>query len=80
VGPWSVQVREQLGGEDRPTSGILHVAGPSPTGGWRVIEVWESEEDAERFFHERLKPAFEAVWVSGPAPQPQIWQVHNYIT
>jgi hypothetical protein len=42
--------------------------------------VWESEEDAERFFHERLKPAFEAVGVSGPPPQPQIWQVHNYIT
>ena len=70
------KVREQLGLEDRPAGGILHVAGPSPTGGWRVIEVWESEEDANRFFNERLKPAFDAVGVSGPPPQPQIWPVH----
>ena len=52
-------VRERLG-LDRPAGGIFHVAGPSPNGGWRVIEVWESEEDAQRFV-ERLRPAFEAV-------------------
>jgi len=74
------KVRDQLGLEDRPAGGILHVAGPSPTGGWRVIEVWESEEDANRFFNERLKPAFEAVGVPGPPPQPQVWPVHNYMT
>ena len=39
--------------------------------------VWESEEDAKRFFNARPKRAFEAVGVSGPPPQPQIWQVHN---
>ena len=42
------RVREQLGLE-RAAGGIFHVAGPSPNGGWRVIEVWESEEDAKRF-------------------------------
>ena len=72
-------VREKVGLE-RPAGGIFHVAGPSPDGGWRVIEVWESEEDANRFLNERLKPAFEAVGVSAPPPQPQIWPVHNYIT
>ena len=41
------RVRERLGLE-RPGGGILHVAGPSPNGGWRVIEVWDSEEDAKR--------------------------------
>jgi hypothetical protein len=73
------KVREQLGVEDRPAGGILHVAGPSPAGGWRVIEVWESEEDANRFFNERLKPAFEAAGVSGAPPRPQVWPVHNYL-
>ena len=58
------RVRERLGLE-RPAGGIFHVAGPSPNGGWRVIEVWESEEDAKRFV-ERLRPAFEAV--GAPAP------------
>jgi hypothetical protein len=73
------KVREQLGLEDNPAGGILHVAGPSPNGGWRVIEVWESEEDARRFLEERLKPAFDAVGFAGRA-EPELWPVHNYMT
>jgi hypothetical protein len=64
---------------DRPAGGIFHLAGPGPDGGWRVIEVWESEEDAERFFTERVLPALEAVGAPAP-PRPQIWHVHNYLT
>jgi hypothetical protein len=70
-------VREKLGLE-KPAGGIFHVAGPSPNGGWRVIEVWESEEDAKRFVKERLRPAFEAVGTA-PPPPPQFWPVHNYM-
>ena len=70
------KVREHLGLQDAPVGGIVHIAGPSPTGGWRVIEVWESEEDAKRFFKEQLEPAFEAVGMPG-RPQPQFWPVHN---
>jgi hypothetical protein len=74
------KVRAHLGLEGKPAGGILHVAGPSPNGGWRVIEVWESEEDARRFVEERLRPALQAVGFSGRPPQPQFWQVHNYMT
>lgn len=49
-----------------------------PNGGWRVIEMWESEEDAKRFVKERLGPAFEAVGAPLPPP-PQFWPVHNYM-
>jgi hypothetical protein len=70
-------VREKLGLE-KSAGGIFHVAGPSPNGGWRVIEVWESEEDAKRFVKERLLPAFEAVGTPPPLP-PQFWPVHNYM-
>jgi hypothetical protein len=56
------------------------VAGPSPNGGWRVIEVWKSEEDATRFLGERFGPALEAVGFAGQRPQPQFWPVHNYMT
>ena len=35
---------------------ISHAGGPSPTGGWRVVEVWESEEDGEKWFDENVKP------------------------
>ena len=70
------RVREQLGLE-RPAGGILHLAGPSPNGGWRVIEVWESEDDAKRFV-ERLRAAFEAVGAPAPPP-PELWAVHNHM-
>jgi hypothetical protein len=49
------QVREQAG-LDRPAGGVLHVAGPSPNGGWRVIEVFDSEDAAKRFVKEHLAP------------------------
>jgi hypothetical protein len=71
------KVREQLGLE-KPAGGIFHAAGPSPDGGWRVIELWESEEDAKRFVKERLLPAFKAVGAPTPPP-PQFWSVHNYM-
>jgi hypothetical protein len=50
-----------------------------PDGGWRVIEVWESEQDARRFVEERVLPAAEAVGAP-PPPTPQIWQLHNCLT
>ena len=35
---------------------IAHSGGPSPEGGWRVVEMWESEEDGKRWFEENVKP------------------------
>jgi hypothetical protein len=72
------KVRAQLGLE-APAGGIFHAAGPSPNGGWRVLEVWESEEDARRWRDERLMPAFDATGVPRPPGPPQIWQLHNYM-
>jgi hypothetical protein len=72
------RVLEQLGLE-KPAGGIFHAAGPSPNGGWRVIEVWESEEDAKRFVAERMLPAFEAVGAPAPPP-PEVWPLHRYLT
>jgi hypothetical protein len=70
------KVRAHLGLEG-PAGGIFHCAGPSPKGGWRVIEVWETQEDAMRFREERLFPAFEAAGLSTAGVQPEFWPVHN---
>ena len=35
---------------------IAHSGGPSPTGGWRIVEIWESEEDGQRWFEENVRP------------------------
>ena len=72
------RLRKQLDLE-APAGGILHVAGPSPNGGWRVIEVFASEEDASRFLKTRFGPALEAVGFAGERPQPQFWPIHNYM-
>ena len=72
------QLREQVG-LDRPAGGVLHVAGPRPNGGWRVIEVFDSEDAAKRFVKERLAPGFQAIGAP-PPPPPQFWPVHNYMT
>ena len=70
------QIRAEIGLE-KPAGGIFHIAGPSPNGGWRVIEVWESEEEANRFFQERFFPALETLGISGPPPRRELWPVHN---
>lgn len=41
-----------------PEGLIVHVAGPY-AGGFRIIDVWESEDAYNRFRDEQLMPAFE---------------------
>ena len=62
-------------GHDVPLGGVLHLAGPGPEGGWRVIEIWESTEEAKRFLTERFAPALRAAGFEGPAPQAQFWPI-----
>ena len=70
-------VRARLGIDDDnpPPGGIVHIAGPSPNGGWRVIEVWETEEDQQRFARETLEPMLQEAGVQRGAPEK--WQVHR---
>jgi hypothetical protein len=74
-------VRELTGGpmeslSDWPVDGVLcHIAGPTD-GGWRVVDVWESEESF-RSFGQKLVPAMEAAGVT--SPPPQTFPVHNFV-
>ena len=43
-------------GPDRPAGLVAHVSGPTHDG-WRVINVWRSEDDFRRFQSERLMRA-----------------------
>ena len=44
---------------EAPIQGLVaHVSGPAPTG-WRIIDVWESEDDYQQFVTERLNPALQ---------------------
>jgi hypothetical protein len=67
-------------GDELPDGCKAHIAGPVE-GGWRVITVWDSEEEFHRFREDKLMPAIREV--SGEAPdavQPQVDPVHRLIT
>jgi hypothetical protein len=75
-------VRHELGwnGETGKPRGILAHASGSTDDGFCVIEWWNSEGEWDKFFAERLRPAFEKV---GGIPQPQVmrFEVHtSYVT
>jgi hypothetical protein len=63
-----------------PLGGAVHVAGPGPQGGWRVIEVWEDEEEARRFLRDELAPVLRAAGAEGPPPPPEFWPLHRCVT
>jgi hypothetical protein len=60
---------------DPPPPGLLlHLAGPTEEG-FRVIDIWDSEEAFDRFRSERLGPAIAAL--GGPArPEPTSRELH----
>ena len=61
---------------DWPVDGILsHAAGPT-NDGWRVVDVWESEEAFERF-GSVIGPMLQEVGFPG---EPQVFPLHNFVS
>ncbi|MGH8992607.1 MAG: hypothetical protein ACRDZ7_13955 [Acidimicrobiia bacterium] len=60
-----------------PEGGLFHCAYAIETG-WRVIDVWESEEAFGRFFAERLGDALQAAEIEGFEP-PRFYPVYNLL-
>ncbi len=54
------RLMDQLGSE-LPEGLIMHLAVERPEGGLRYVDVWESEEDCNRFVDTRLHPALGAL-------------------
>ena len=76
-------VRRLTGGKRRvespsdwPVEGLLlHVAGESPDG-FRVVDVWQSEDACNRF-GEALGPILREVGVDD---QPEIYEAHTFVS
>jgi hypothetical protein len=76
-------VRRVTGGKSRvespadwPVGGLLaHIAGEGENG-FRVVDVWESE-DAFRRFGETLMPILQELGIEG---QPEIYAAHTYVS
>ncbi len=54
-----------------PKGAMTHLCGPTADGGWRIIDVWESEEAFEEFVTEQLIPKAKAMGF----PQPSMREV-----
>jgi hypothetical protein len=76
-------VRRVTGGKSRvespadwPVGGLLaHIAGEGENG-FRVVDVWESE-DAFRRFGETLMPILQELGIEG---RPEIYAAHTYVS
>ena len=56
-----------------PTGVIAHIAGPSENG-WRVVDVWESQEAAQAFYGSDL---FQAAVSTLPPLSITPWALHR---
>jgi hypothetical protein len=65
-----------LGGKGYKGS-VFHVAGPME-GGWRIVDVWDSQAALDAFMHDKLLAALQKNGV--PEPQVTVWPVHNTVT
>lgn len=54
---------------------LMHLSHPVD-GGWRVVEVWESREDAARFFAEHIAPKLP----EGIRPKLSFTVLHSAVT
>ena len=61
---------------DWPVAGLLVHAAGQGEGGFRVVDVWESEEACNQF-GEVLRPILEAVGIDD---RPELYQAHTFVS
>ncbi len=61
-----------------PTGAISHFATMTDSG-LRIVDVWETQEQFEKFAQEQIGPFSQEAGMAGP-PQMQFFEVHNYFT
>jgi hypothetical protein len=72
---------EQVSKQVMPSTGMpaglrSHIAGPTENG-WCVVEVWESQDELQRFFETTLKPALEQAGIDMNEPAAAMFRVHE---
>ncbi|MEN3343355.1 MAG: hypothetical protein V7644_2759 [Actinomycetota bacterium] len=73
------QVRDRVGvGDSTPPGGIFHLAAVGADGKVRVVEAWESREQADQF-GERVRTAREELGHGDRQPEITYYDVHNLV-
>ena len=55
---------------------VAHAGGPNPGGGWHIVEVWESEAEAQKWFEANVEPNLPP----GITPNRSYHPLHTAIT
>jgi hypothetical protein len=58
-----------------PAGRLAHLSGAMPAGGWRVLDVWESEAAANAYYG---SPEFAAVAATTPGATVTPWPLHRW--
>jgi hypothetical protein len=75
----------KLDAVNHPPEGlIVHTAGRDSNGVWRIFDIWESREQAQRFQEERVMPIVQEMMEQGtrtmtPPSVVDIYELHDLI-
>jgi len=73
------QMRSVLGIADTPPpGGVFHVAAVGENGKMRIVEVWDSLEQAQAW-GDKVTAAREAAGLGGPPPSLEYLEVHSIV-
>ncbi len=73
-------ISARLNAKDDPPDGvIIHTAGFTGDGRFRIFDVWESREHLQRFLEDRLMPIVQELTAGQDLPQPRedIYELHD---
>jgi hypothetical protein len=74
------QVSEKLDAENNPPAGLIVHTGADVGGGkLKVVDVWESQENFQKFVQERLAPAIAEVNPDAPRANIQVHELHDLV-
>jgi hypothetical protein len=66
-----------LGLEGNPPAGArFRIAGPTANG-WRVLSLWDSQEQFDQFLEQRLEPTLEQLGIA--TPSFDFWPIESVI-
>ena len=57
----------------------VHTAGAIEGGGFRIFEVWDSEEQYQRFVEAQLMPVVQEVGGDADPPTTKTYELHEFV-
>ena len=73
------RVHQRIMDGPSPDGFRVHTAGATEGGGFRIFEVWDSEEQYRRFVEEQLMPVVQELGDSGDPPTTTTYELHELV-